>query len=107
ETGDLGYIADKEIFITGRKKDLIIKAGRNLFPEEVEEVVGKISNVRKGCVIAFGVVDHVSGTEKLIVVAETYSLNAQMQQQLRGAIIEKLAIELGIPPDAVVLVPPR
>ena len=106
-SGDLGYLADNEIFIVGRKKDMIIKAGRNLYPEEVEEVVSQIASVRNGCVVAFGITDSVSGTEKLIVVAETYDLSKEKQQDIRTEIIEKLAISLGIPPDTVVLVPPR
>ncbi len=107
DSGDLGYLADKEIFIIGRKKDLIIKAGRNLYPEEVEEVVGQISSIRKGCAVAFGVSDPVTGTEKLIVVAETYEMGKEAQQAIRAEIIENMAISLGIPPDAIILVPPR
>ncbi len=107
DTGDLGYRSDNEIFITGRKKDLIIKAGRNLYPEEAEEIVSQLPSIRKGCVIAFGVSDPDSGTEKLIIVAETYELDKKKQQSIRSDVIEKMAIELGIPPDTVILVPPR
>ncbi|KTD43378.1 AMP-binding protein [Legionella quateirensis] len=107
DTGDLGYLADKELFITGRKKDLIIKAGRNLYPEEIEEIVNLIPNIRKGCVIAFGVNDQSNGTEQLIVVAETNEHKKETQIALRAAIIDKMAIELGIVPDHIVLVPPK
>ncbi|MBL7481180.1 AMP-binding protein [Legionella sp. 27fs60] len=107
DTGDLGYLADKELFITGRKKDLIIKAGRNLYPEEIEEIVNLIPNIRKGCVIAFGVSDQSSGTEQLIVVAETNEHKKETQIALRAAIIDKMAIELGIVPDHIILVPPK
>jgi len=86
---------------------MIIKAGRNLYPEEVEEVVSHIPSIRKGCIIAFGVSDPNTGTEKLIVVAETYDLSKEKQQSIRADVIEKMAISLGIPPDVVVLVPPR
>ena len=71
DSGDLGYLAEGELFITGRRKDMIIKAGRNLYPQEVEEVVGDIPGVRKGCVAAFGVAETDTGTERLIVVAES------------------------------------
>ena len=59
--GDLGYVADGELFVTGRQKDMIIKAGRNLYPQEVEEVVGDIPGIRKGCVAAFGIADPAIG----------------------------------------------
>ena len=107
DTGDLGYLVGKELFITGRKKDLIIKAGRNLYPEEVEEIVSQIPSIRKGCVIAFGVNDPNTGTEKLVVVAETYDLSKEAKQKIHNEVIEKMAVDLGIPPDAVILVPPR
>ena len=71
DSGDLGYWADGELFITGRVKDLIKKAGRNLYPQEVEDIVGAIPGIRKGCVAAFGVHDPSVGTERLVVVAET------------------------------------
>ena len=63
--------ADGELFITGRRKDLIKKAGRNLYPQEVEEIVGALPGIRKGCVAAFGVPDPAIGTERLVVIAES------------------------------------
>lgn len=107
DSGDLGYLADKELFITGRKKDLIIKAGRNLYPEEVEQIVSQVHKIRKGCVVAFGVNDPSTGTEKLIVVAETHDLDKESKQKISTEIIEKMAIDLGIPPDLILLVAPR
>lgn len=105
-TGDLGYLADRELFITGRKKDLIIKAGRNLYPVEIEEAVSQVATIRKGCVIAFGIQDPKQGTEKLVVVAESYALSQEEQQPIRSQIIEKMVLQLGTPPDIIVLVPP-
>ena len=55
DTGDLGYIADADLYVTGRVKDVIIRAGRNLHPAELEEAVGNIAGVRKGCVAVFAV----------------------------------------------------
>ncbi len=107
DTGDLGYLADHELFITGRKKDLIIKAGRNYYPAEIEEIIGQAQGVRKGCVAAFGITDSKRGTEKLIIVAETNETDKFAFQEIRQAINEKIVSQLGIPPDDVVLVPPR
>ena len=65
------YIAGGEVYITGRVKDVIIRAGRNLYPHELEEAVGEIPGVRKGCVAVFGSADPATGTERLVVLAET------------------------------------
>lgn len=107
DTGDLGYIVDNELVITGRKKDIIIKAGRNLYPAEIEEAVGQIAGVRKGCVAAFGIGDRLTGTEKLIVVVEIHKLNADMQTKLSSEINEKIMILIGMPADQILLVPPH
>lgn len=107
DTGDLGYLAEGDLFISGRKKDLIVKAGRNYYPAEIEEISGQVEGVRKGCVAAFGVDDANRGTEKLIVVAETSALNKKMFDEIRKKIIDNIVSHVGIPPDEVVLVPPQ
>lgn len=105
--GDLGYLVDGEIYITGRRKDLIIKAGRNLYPAEIEELVGVIPGVRQGCVAAFGHTDTERGTEQLIVVAETRETNPAKREAIKQAINETIATTLDIVPDDVVLAKPR
>jgi acyl-CoA synthetase (AMP-forming)/AMP-acid ligase II len=70
-SGDRAYCAEGEIYVTGRVKDIIIKGGRNLYPHEVEELAARAEGIRKGCIVAFGLKDEASGTEKLVVVAET------------------------------------
>jgi len=70
-TGDLGYIADGRLYVTGRAKDLIIKAGQNLMPAPIEEIAGGVEGVRAGCVVAVGVPSRSRGTELVCVVAET------------------------------------
>lgn len=107
DSGDLAYIADGELFISGRRKDLIIKSGRNLYPVEIEELVGNISGIRQGCVAAFGVIDSERGTDQLIVVAETRETEKAKRQSLLDAIHESLATALDIVPDHVELVAPK
>lgn len=106
DSGDYAYKADGEIYITGRKKDLIIKAGRNLYPEAIEEIVAQIEGVRKGCVIAFGVSDKKSGTERLIIVAETRETQAEQSEMIQAKITEKVLAGIGISPDQIILGPP-
>ncbi len=107
DSEDLAYIAEGEIFITGRSKDIIIHAGRNLYPEEIENEVGKIAGVRKGRVAVFGSHDQQLGTERLIVLAETREQEAEQRGAL-GRDINAIVTDLtGAPPDDVVLAPPN
>ena len=106
DSGDLGYQAAGELFITGRQKDIIIKAGRNLYPQEVEEVVGDLPGIRKGCVAAFGVPDPETGTERLVVVAESRETAPDRIEALRAGVLERVVVVLGIPPDEVVIAGP-
>jgi 1-acyl-sn-glycerol-3-phosphate acyltransferase len=107
DSGDLGYWADGDLFITGRAKDLIKKAGRNLYPQEVEDIVGAIPGIRKGCVAAFGVHDPSVGTERLVVVAETRSHGAPERDRLRAAVMDGVVAALGVPADVVVIADPH
>jgi 1-acyl-sn-glycerol-3-phosphate acyltransferase len=106
-SGDLAYIAGGDIYVTGRVKDLIIRAGRNIYPQEVEEVIGNLAGIRKGCVVTFGSPDPVSGTERLVVVAETRETDTQVREQLRSQIDATVVDLLGTPADDVVLTPPQ
>ena len=107
DSGDLAYQANNEVYITGRRKDLIIKAGRNLYPSEIEEVVGAVSGVRQGCVAAFAVHDTVRGTEQLVVVAETRDKNKSSRDYILDAIKDAMSVALDIVPDQVLLVAPH
>jgi len=107
DTGDLGYRVADEIFVTGRKKDLIIRAGRNISPEEVEKAAGKVLGLRRGCIIAFGTGSPVTGTEKLVIVAETAEKSGEDQQRIRSDIIKQVMAAVDISPDVVELVPPK
>jgi 1-acyl-sn-glycerol-3-phosphate acyltransferase len=106
DSGDLAYTADGELYIAGRRKDLIIKAGRNLVPQEIEEAAASVDGIRKGCVVAFGVADEAHGTESLVVVAETRVVEGVERDWLASALTERVAGALGLPPDRVALVPP-
>ncbi|HUG82682.1 MAG TPA: AMP-binding protein [Bryobacterales bacterium] len=106
DSGDRGYLAASEIYVTGRTKDIIIRAGRNIYPHEIEEAIGEIAGVRKGCVALFGAGVGESGTETVVVVAET-RLAQDAHAEIRDA-IELLAIELmEARPDEILLVPPH
>jgi len=107
DSGDLGYIAGGDVFITGRNKDVIIRAGRNVYPPEVEEAVGNIENIRKGCVAAFAAKDRHYSTERLVILAETRITDQATKQTLKNQISEVSSDLIGLPPDEVILAPPH
>src|SRR5438067_613090 len=106
-TGDRAYLFQGRLYITGREKDIIIRGGRNISPYELEEAVGDLAGVRRGCVAVFGATDAVGGTERVVVLAETRARDAARHQELKGK-INDLAIGLiGAPVDDIVLAPPH
>ena len=107
DTGDLGYTAGGELFVTGRVKDIIIRGGQHVHPYEVEDAVGRIPGVRKGCVAVFGVPDSASGTEKVVVLAETRLPVGAGHDALRASIASAALALLGTPADEVVIAPPH
>jgi 1-acyl-sn-glycerol-3-phosphate acyltransferase len=106
DTGDLGYSAGGELYLTGRVKDVIIQGGRNIHPQELEEAVGDIPGIRRGCVAVFASADPQTGTERLIVLAESRRKDQEGIGELRAAIINRAVDLLGMPPDQVVIAPP-
>src|SRR5712671_5784677 len=104
-SGDRAYRADGEIYVTGRVKDIIIRGGRNLYPHEVEELAARVDGLRKGCIVAFGLADEGSGTEKLVVVAEVRERDARRHPAIAAAVTEQVSQGLGLPPDRVELLP--
>jgi 1-acyl-sn-glycerol-3-phosphate acyltransferase len=108
KTGDLGYLSEGELYLTGRSKDLIVIGGRNLHPEDIEDIVASVPGVRRGCVAAFGVSDEQEGTEALVVVAETrHYQEGEEKEALWRAISTEIVRQLGLAPDQVHLVPPH
>jgi len=107
DTGDRAYIADGDVYLTGRAKDIIIRAGRNIHPAEIEDAVGEHPRVRKGAVAVFGGRAADTGTERLIVLAETRRREPDALDALRADINGLVADLIGAPPDEVVLAPPN
>ncbi|MBW3591176.1 MAG: AMP-binding protein [Actinobacteria bacterium] len=103
DSGDLGYLADGELFVTGRAKDMVIRMGRNIHPQELEEAVGELLGVRKGRTAVFGAAGSESGTEELVVLTETRERDPDKRAEMHRQIVSKSTDLLGTPPDDVVL----
>jgi acyl-CoA synthetase (AMP-forming)/AMP-acid ligase II len=69
-TGDLGYLTGGELYVTGRKKDLIIVGGKNIYPQDLERLASEVEGVHPGRMVAFGVFNEQAGTEDVVIVAE-------------------------------------
>lgn len=106
-TGDYAYIAADEVYITGRAKETIVRGGRNIYPYELEQAVGAIPGIRKGCVAVFGSPDPESGTERIVVMAETSERDVQARRALHRQALKTALDVLGMPPDHIALVPPH
>lgn len=104
-TGDLGFMLDGMLFISGRKKEMIIKRGKNIYPYDVERIASTVKGVRLGCVAAFAVHNESTGTEDLILFCETLIKDKDALDELKKNISGEVLARLGISPDDVKLVP--
>jgi 1-acyl-sn-glycerol-3-phosphate acyltransferase len=106
ETGDKGYLAEGELYVTGRIKDIIIRAGRNLYPDEIEDAVGDLDGIRKGQVAVFASEDMRTASERLVVLAESRQRDPAKRERLRQQVAALVSDLMGAPPDEVVLALP-
>lgn len=100
-TGDLGYLAGGELVVCGREKDMLIVAGRNVFPHDVECVAAEVPGVRIGRVAAFGIAD--GAGDRLVVAVETRDADPE---PLRRSVSVAVAVETGLTPAEVVVLSP-
>ena len=96
-SGDLGFLLEGELFIVGRKKDLLIIGGENIYPQDVEEIVSTHFAIHDGRVIAIGVYNPSLGTEDVVVVAEvereeSLSERTKLEQEIRSRVVSGLGI---------------
>jgi fatty-acyl-CoA synthase len=96
KTGDFGYIADSELYITGRKKDLIIVGGKNIYPKDIETIVMEIEGVHPGRAVAFGVFNDQKGTEDVVVIAEIEDSHIERMDEIESMIRAKVTKESAI-----------
>lgn len=98
-TGDMGYIANGELYITGRKKDMIIVGGKNIYPQDLEAIANHVSGIYPGRAVAFGLFDERIGSEVIVMVAEMQPdldgiSPAQIERELRQQVVAQTEVTL-------------
>ena len=99
-TGDLGFIFNEKLYITGRSKDVLILRGKNHAPHDLEHAVDHIEGVRTGCSVAVSELSELG--EQLLVFVEVRTPAQDLAEQCRKAIVKAT----GLNPDAVILLEP-
>jgi acyl-CoA synthetase (AMP-forming)/AMP-acid ligase II len=94
-TGDLGAVVDREVYVTGRLKDVIIVNGRNFYAHDIEECASRVAGVKPGRAVAFPIENAIAGSEEVVVVAET-ALEPERHRDLGRGIKAALVEELGL-----------
>jgi acyl-CoA synthetase (AMP-forming)/AMP-acid ligase II len=107
-TGDLGFMLDGELYVVGRKKDLLIIGGENIYPQDIEELVSAHPAIHDGRVVAIGVYNPNLGTDEVVVAAEVESEQSladstRLEQEIRSRIVAGL----GIAVRTIFLKPPK
>ncbi|RMF73104.1 MAG: hypothetical protein D6744_16075 [Planctomycetota bacterium] len=100
-TGDAGYIADGELFVIGRLRDLIVIRGQNIYPQDIEAIVNDVRGVIPGRVAAVAVDNDALGTRDLVVLAETHETDAKRRERIRSQIRERIAAATEVAPADV------
>lgn len=99
-TGDMGYMTGGQLYITGRKKDLIIVGGKNIYPQDLEAIANTMPGIVPGRSVAFGLFDHSLGSENVVMICELEnSLSAedeklQIEMELRRRIVQRSEVAL-------------
>ncbi|HKI27456.1 MAG TPA: AMP-binding protein [Candidatus Sulfotelmatobacter sp.] len=107
-TGDLGFTLEGELYVVGRKKDLLIIGGENIYPQDIEEIVAGHPAVHDGRTVAMGVYNPDLGTEDIVVVAELENedllTNAvAIEQEIRARVVAGM----GVAVKTILLKPPK
>ncbi len=89
-TGDLGFVLDGELYVTGRRRDLLVVQGKNLHPHDLEQVAHDVPGVQPGRVVAVGQPDPEAGTERVWILLEPTSQAAPAHREVAAAVASAL-----------------
>ncbi len=107
-SGDLGFYLDSELYVVGRKKDLLIVGGENIYPQDIEEIVGSHPAIHDGRAVAMGLFNNDLGTEDIVVVAEVETEeHLQRATEIEREIRASVVAGMGVAPRGIYLKPPK
>ncbi|MGA7193719.1 MAG: AMP-binding protein [Anaerolineales bacterium] len=106
-TGDFGYVSDGEVFVSGRKKDMIIVGGKNVYPQDLESLTYEVPGVHAGRSVAFGIFNEEAGTEDVVIIAEVNSEESSEQEKIADAIRQRVTKNSAIALRYVKVVGPK
>src|SRR5262249_43081583 len=107
-SGDLGFSINEDLFVIGRKTDLIIVGGKNLYPQDIEEIAFSHPSIHDGRAVAFGLLNPDLGTEDIVLVVEVSDeSDLQNDTAIEATIKNAVVAELGVPVRRVYIKPPK
>jgi acyl-CoA synthetase (AMP-forming)/AMP-acid ligase II len=107
-TGDLGFFHGEELFVVGRKKDLLIVGGENIYPQDVEEIVSRHPAIHDGRAVTVGLFNPDLGTEEIVLVAEvereeSLEKSVQTEREIRARVLAQMGVAVRL----IFLKPPK
>jgi fatty-acyl-CoA synthase len=107
DTGDEGFLADGELFLTGRAKDVVIVNGRNHLPSDIEHALDEVPGVRTGCTAAVSLASGDGATERLLLLVESRdAASSDQQATLVAACRDRVAAATGLMADHIEILAP-
>lgn len=105
-TGDLGFVHEGELYVTGRAKDLVIVHGKNYYADDIERFAERVEGARQGACVALGIYDEKVEKDRIVVIAESKLESEDARLDLAARISEAVTEGVGLPVDEVVIIPP-
>ncbi|MGH3932043.1 MAG: long-chain-fatty-acid--CoA ligase, partial [Pseudonocardiaceae bacterium] len=106
DTGDEGYLAEGDVVVCGRRKDVIIMGGRNVYPTDIERAAGLADGVRAGNVVAVRIERGARRESFAVAVESSRAGDAEAERLLRREVSSRVVAAIGLRPGAVVVLPP-
>lgn len=106
DTGDEGYLVDGQVVVCGRRKDVIIMGGRNIYPTDIERAAGEADDVRAGNVVAVRLAAGERRESFTVAVESRKAGDAEAEKVIRKDVTSRIVSAVGVRPAEVVVLGP-